>query len=227
MPKTKKSLRSVKVPDENLTFNTTNNDAYQATDSSGCCGKKSKTVPIIIVLALIIVAVLAVNKGWLVAAVVNNRPIFRWQLDKILVSRFGKQTLENMVSEVLIDQESKKTGVSVTQQEIDAKEGDILKSFGGKVTLDELLTYQGMTKEEFDSQVRLQLLVSKLLGKDVAVTDQEVAEYIVKNKTTLVASEEGALKEEARAALLDQKVSEKIQPWFTEIRNKAKVLRFL
>jgi hypothetical protein len=102
----------------------------------------------------------------------------------------------------------------------------VLKSFGGKVTLEELLTFQGTTKAEFDSQIKLQLLVNKMMQKDVAVTDQEIATYKETNKALLVSSDEADLTEEARAALIEQKTNEKIQPWFTELKNKAKIFKF-
>ncbi|KKT47203.1 MAG: hypothetical protein UW37_C0012G0001, partial [Candidatus Gottesmanbacteria bacterium GW2011_GWA2_44_17] len=137
-----------------------------------------------------------------------------------------KQTLEGMISEKLIAQEARRSGVVVTQEEIDKQEEEVLKSFGGKVTLDELLKFQGTTKAEFDGQIRLQLLVNKLLEKDVTVTDEEIASYRETNKALMVSSDEADLKEEARKALLEQKINEKIQPWFTELKNKAKIFKF-
>lgn len=181
----------------------------------------------IAILAFIIILLVAVNKGLIFAAVVNGRPIFRSYLSKTLVNRFGKQTLDNMITVELIQEEARKQRVTAAKSDIDAKEKEILESFGGKVTLEDLLKYQGMTKEDFDEQLRVQILLSKLLGKDVTVTDAEIADFLVKNKATLQATDEAELKDEARNALINQKVSEKIQPWITDIRQKAKIMRFL
>lgn len=195
-------------------------------DADTTSTKKNPTFIVIGILAAIILLILAVNKGYVVTAIVEGKPIFRWQFVNTLVSRYGKQTLETMISEALIDKEAKSTGVSVSQADIDQKEGEILKSFGGNVTLDEVLQYQGMTKSDFDSQVRLQLVVTKILSKDITVTDADITAYIEKNKTSMTASDEAALKIEARSILTDQKISEKVQPWFTELKTKAKILRF-
>jgi len=170
--------------------------------------------------------VFAVTKGWVVSAVVNGKPIFRTQLTQSLMAKYGSQTLEGMISEQLIYDEAKKSGVVITAKDIEEKEAEILKSFGGKVSLEEVLKYQGMTKADFDNQVRIQLFVFRLLGKDVTATDEEVTSFIEKNKEALTATEEGALKEEARTAVMEQKINEKVQPWFTDIKNKAKVFRF-
>jgi foldase protein PrsA len=198
-------------------------------DEKSCCylNTRNKTPIIIGVLTIILLLALALSKGYILVAVVNNKPIFRFQLNETLMSQFGKQTLEGMISEKLIAEEAQRSGVSVTQEEIDKQEEEVLKSFGGKVTLDELLKFQGTTKSVFDGQIRLQLLVNKLLEKGVVVTDEEISSYIETNKTLMVSSAEADLKEEARKTLIEQKINEKIQPWFTELKNKAKIFKFL
>jgi foldase protein PrsA len=188
---------------------------------------RTKTYVAVGVLTLILLFVFAVSRGYVLVAIVNNKPIFRSQLSKSLMSRYGKQTLEGMISEKIIAEEARKSGVMISQEEIDAQEEEVLKSFGGKVTLEELLTYQGTTKAEFDSQIKLQLLVNKLLEKDVSVTNEEIATYRQTNAALLVSSDEASLTEEARKALVEQKINEKIQPWFTELKNKAKIYKFI
>ena len=55
-----------------------------------------------------------------------------------------------------------------------------------------------MTKTDFENQIRLQLTVEKILGKDVAVADTEVDDFIAKNRTTMTATGEAELRGEAR-----------------------------
>jgi len=130
------------------------------------------------VLILGIVAIFVSNKGLLVAAIVNGRPIFRWQLNQAMTARFGQQTLEGMISEALIADEARKSGISVSQADIDAKVSDIVASLGGTVSIDDLLKYQGMSRGEFENQIRLQLTVEKLLGRDIVVTDDDVKDAL-------------------------------------------------
>lgn len=179
------------------------------------------------VIAIGLTVLLFTNKGLIVAAIVNGRPIFRWSLNRVLVSRFGQQTLEGMISEQLIMDAARDANIRVTQEEIDQKEIEIVGSLGSGVSLDELLKYQGMSKSDFDGQIRLQMTVQKLLGKDITITDGDIDNFIATNQATLRATEPAALKDEARAAILEQKVGEKIQPWFLELKQKAQILRFL
>ena len=226
MPAKKTAIKKIKKVTASLPdFSET---PVQANDSCCSCCKMAgnKTAKIIILLTAILLFALALSKGYVLVALVNNKPIFRFQLNQTLMSRFGKQTLEGMISESLIAKEASKLGVTVTQAEIDVQEQEVLKSFGGKVTLEELLTFQGTTKAEFDSQIKLQLLVNKIMQKDVTVTDEEIATYKETNKAIMVSSDEADLTEEARKALTEQKTNEKIQPWFTELKNKAKIFKF-
>jgi len=187
----------------------------------------SATKIALIVLAIGIVAVLVVNKGMFVAAVVDGKPIFRWELTRVLTARFGKQTLEGMISEQLISEEAAKGGVSVSQADIDTKTKTLVDSLGGGMTIDQLLQFQGMTRADFDSQLKLQLTVEKLLGKDVTVTDDEVTAYIATNSATLTATDEAGIRVEARQAIFSQQINDRLQAWFAQLKTKAKILRFL
>ncbi len=179
------------------------------------------------VLVIGLIALVFANKGVLVAATVDGKPIFRWELTRILMSRFGKQTLEAMISERLINDEAAKAGVTVSQPEIDAKIKTLIDNLGGGMSIDQLLAYQGMTRADFESQLRLQLTVEKLLGKDIAVTDTDITNYIATNSANLVATDTAGMREEARQAIMSQRVNEKLQPWFSQLKAKAKILRFL
>ena len=181
----------------------------------------------LIVVVLGLVAIFVSNKGLLVAAVVNGKPIFRWQLNSVMTSRYGQQTLDSMVSQMLVDEEAKKAGISVTQTDIAKKESDLVASLGTGVSLDDVLQYQGMTKADFEDQIRLQLTVEKLLGKDITVTDADITSYIATNASTLTATDEAGLKEEARQAIFSQKLNDKLQTWFADVKAKASILRFL
>ena len=49
-----------------------------------------------------LVVLLLFGQGWPIVAVVNYKPIFRWQLDEAMKAQYGQQTLEQMISEQLI-----------------------------------------------------------------------------------------------------------------------------
>jgi hypothetical protein len=182
---------------------------------------------IVIVVLLAAGVLLYFNRKLFIAATVNGSPIFRSQLNSVLLSRYGKQTLESMVSEQLIAEEAQKAGVTVTQQEILKKEDEVVKSLGSDVNIDQLLEYQGISREDFDKQIKVQLLVQKILGKDVKITDSDIDGFIATSAARLTATEPATMREEAKQMILDEKVGEQIQTWFSTIKDKAKITRYL
>lgn len=181
----------------------------------------------VVVVVVGLIAFFMSNKGLLVAAVVNGRPIFRWQLTSVMTSRYGAQTLDSMISQVLIDEEARKAGITVSQSDIAKKEADLVQSLGSNVSIDDVLKYQGMTRADFDDQLRLQLTVEKLLGKDITITDADIDAYIATSSSTLTSTDEAGMREEAKQAIFSQEINDKLQTWFSGVRAKASILRFL
>lgn len=187
----------------------------------------SPTKLYLVVLALIILAFVLLNKSWFIAAMVNGKPIWRWNLNKAMTARYGKQTLESMLSEKLISDAANKSGVMVTLADIKKQEDDVVKSLGDKISLDDLLKYQGVTKTDFENQIKVRLLVQKTLGKDIQITETDIDNFIASNRAQLVATDPAKLREEARQALMESKIGEKFQTWFNDLKQKASILRFL
>lgn len=179
-----------------------------------------------VVLASLLIVYLFKN-GMIVSAVVNGKPIFSWQLNSVMASRFGQQTLEGMITETLIQDEARQQNVTITDADVAARQKQMLSNIGGQVSLDDLLKYQGITRDEFDKQIRMQLIVEKILGKDIVITDKDVDAFIASYSGQLVATNEAAMKEEARQAIFEQEISKKVQPWFTDIKTKASIIKFL
>jgi hypothetical protein len=233
--KTKKSVTKKYVsaklkleaePIVNETLVDTNENSNQITPVQ--TGSKLNSSKIGIILILVILAVvLLVRKGYVVAAVVNGKPIFSFTLVDSLLNKFGKQALEGMITEQLIYQEAAKSNISVSSEELTKREDEMVKSVGADVKLDDLLKYQGMTRADFDNQVKLQISVEKILGKDVSFTDSQIDNFIATSSGLLIATDSAAQKVEAKKVLTEQEINNKIQPWLLEIKKNAQVLRML
>lgn len=181
-----------------------------------------------LVLVLIILAALVIkNKGLFVAAMVNGRPILRISLDRQLVSRYGPSLLEEMVNDEIINGAADKNGIKVSLDEINAEISKIETSLGGKANLDQALTAQGMTMSDLKVDVQRRLLVNKMIAGSVNVSDQEITDYLEKNRSSMTATDEAGLKQEALDALTSQKKSAATQKWFTDLKAKAKITKYL
>lgn len=170
-----------------------------------------------------IIVVLGINRSVFLAAVVNGQPIFRWELNTVLTSRYGQQTVENMVTERLILAEAQKENISINKQAIDARAEQILQSFGSNLSVDEFLKMQGLSRSEFENQLRLQMIIQEILTKDLSLTDDMISQYIASNSGSFMATEPAQIREEARNAIIDEHISGKFQQWLSDIREQANV----
>lgn len=179
----------------------------------------------------LILAIIALSgyvfKDKFIAAIINGKPIFRYQLNKRLVSVYGKETLENLIIENLINEQVAKNKVAVAEKEINAEVEKISATLGAGTKIEDVLKLQGVTLKDFRDQIKMRLEVSKILEKGLTITDEEIAKYVKDNAKSLTASGEAELKAEAKDKLKEQKISEQIQTWVADLIKNAKITRFL
>ena len=176
--------------------------------------------------AIIVVALLLfLLRGQLVVATVNGRQISRLNLIRELEKKDGKTVLESLITEQLISQEAEKRKITLLDAEINKEISTIEKSVAKQgQNLDLLLTQQGMTRSDLLKQVKIQLLLKKMVGQNIIVTDKEINDYIDKNKASLPSGTDPAtLKPQIKTQLEQQKANEKIQKLISDLQSKAKI----
>lgn len=191
--------------------------------------KNKKTVPLIAIIIILVVALLYIFKGVFVAALVNGEPITRLSVVKELEKQSGKAILENLITKKLILQEARKRNVVVTDAEINSELKKIetnLKSQG--TTLDQALQLQGMTKTQLNGEIRIQLSIQKMVEGNIKITDKEIEEFITENKESFPeGSTDAQMKSLAKEQLKSQKLQEKTQVFLADLQKKAKILKFV
>lgn len=139
-----------------------------------------KTVRKILVLVLVLLCLgtMAVLTGCSkTAAVVNGERITYKQLDQQLEKRFGQQFLDVMILEKLVEQKAKKEKIAVTPQEIQAKIDEIKLR---QPNFDLMLKMQNMTIKDVEEQIKMGLLLNKIVSKDI--TENQLKDFYDKNK---------------------------------------------
>lgn len=184
---------------------------------------------IIVLIALAVVAVLYLARGLFVAAIVNGQPITRIAVIGELERQLGKDALDATIDKTLILQEAKRQNIKITRADLDNDIAEIEASLTQQgQSFDQLLIFQGMTREEFIEQLKVQKTVEALLGKDIVVTDEEVDKFFEENKSSLPeGTDEATLKNNIKEQLKSQQISDKYQAWIEELRNKAKIYTFV
>lgn len=177
----------------------------------------------------LILGTLFYSKGFFIAATVNGSPISRLAVIGELEKQGGKQALESLITERLIEAELKKNDIVVSDTDIDTEIKKIeeqVASQGG--TLEDALTMQGMSMEILRTQIKTQKGLELLLADKVAVTDEEFATALESAKDSAPA---GMTDEELKTAITEQlkqqKFQEEAQKWVAELTTNADIKYFV
>jgi hypothetical protein len=167
-------------------------------------------------------------------ATVNGELVNRLSVIKELEKQGGKKVLETIILKTLINQEAKKRKLTVNQQEMDAELTKIETNVTSQgSTLDAILLQQGMTKNDLISEIKLQLLVTKMVEKNVSVTDKEIDEYLTSQKAQPAQSLDPTQttpemsRAQAQSTLRQQKLQGEIQTFVADLKAKAKINYFI
>ena len=177
----------------------------------------------------LILGTLFYSKGFFIAATVNGSPISRLAVIGELEKQGGKQALESLITERLIEAELKKNTIVVSDTDIDTeikKLEEQVASQGG--TLEEALAAQGMSMEILRTQIKTQKGLEQLLADKVTVTDEELATALESAKGSAPA---GMTDEELRTAITEQLKQQKFQgeaqKWVAELTTNADIKYFV
>jgi FKBP-type peptidyl-prolyl cis-trans isomerase (trigger factor) len=183
---------------------------------------KKLIIIISIIIALGILAWLA--KGLFVAAIVDGSPISRASIVQKLEKEAGKNLLESLVIEKLIQNEAKIKQITVSDEEINAEIKKIetqITSQGD--TMDNALAAQNMTIDDLKEQIVAQKELEKLLADKVVVSDEEVAKYIADNQVPVTAGQEATINEQIKNELRNQKLNSEATTFIASLKAKAKI----
>jgi foldase protein PrsA len=222
--KRKTSARRLQRTEETVDFSPETSTPEEVQKKPKLFSKKNITFFVILVLIIVVWQF----KGMFIAATVNGSPISRFQVDDQLRKRFGSQVLDNIINERLIMGATRQKGIFVTEAEITAKISEIEKRLQGQTTIDEALKAQGMTKDDLHQQIEIQIAIDKMFTAESTISAKEIDDYITQNKElTKNATDPAALKEEVTNILKQQKTADSFDKWFAQLKQNAKVNKFL
>lgn len=183
-------------------------------------------IPLAVLLAVVAVYLL---KSLFVVAIVNGQLITRPAFESAMQKQDGKQVLNNLVTEKLLQQDAAKKGISVSQSDVDAQVKKIDQQLASQgQTLDQALSARQMTRADLEQQIKLQTLLQKLLADQTKVSDKEIADYIDKNKDSLpTGKSDDQLKTTVKQQLEQQKLTTAAQALVQKLQSQAKITYFI
>ncbi len=166
----------------------TNND-NRLTNQKPLSKRRLKTKPIVTILMLLLIGNIFWFSLWLLAsgkksgggepvATIDGVDISRQQWMVAMENRYGKETLQTLVNEVVMEKAAKKYHVDVTEEEIDL-ELALVRS--AKESTD--MSIQQLDEDIIRQSIRAQLILYKVLTKDIIIEEQDVKAYYDENQS--------------------------------------------
>ncbi|PIQ06501.1 MAG: hypothetical protein COW72_01895 [Candidatus Nealsonbacteria bacterium CG18_big_fil_WC_8_21_14_2_50_37_10] len=214
--------------------NTIQAESLNAQEHQQKAYKKSIKIKISIKTAIIIVVIIALGvlayiyKGLFIAATVNGSPISRLAIIQELEKASGKNLLDSLIIEKLVQNEANAKKITVSNDEINGeikKIEDRIVAQGS--TLDAALAAQGMTMEDLKKQIILQKEVEKLVADKINVMDEEVTQYIKDNAISIPEGQEATTTAQIKDELRNQKLNKEAAALITTLKSQAKIRYFV
>ncbi|PKM77980.1 MAG: foldase [Firmicutes bacterium HGW-Firmicutes-15] len=153
--------------------------------------KIRKTNRHIITYSIIVCAVIGLFIGYgivqskpEVIASVNGQNINKDQLYDALVQSSGKQVLDSLISQKIVELESKKQNVVVSDADIQKEINKYYEQYGGEAGFIQALAMSGYTLDQVKKDIVDNLKVKKILEPQITITEEELKAYFEENKAT-------------------------------------------
>lgn len=182
---------------------------------------------------LVGLVILGVSQAWqeqsdpaLVKA--GDTSITQYQLYDEMKNLYGKQMLNELVSQSLITQEAKLQNITVEQQEIDKQVESMKQQSGSEEAFRDYLSNMGMDEKNLREKLRVLMTRDKLLDKAFPVTEEQVKKYYDTNKEQMGSPvpELGKVREQIKQVLADGNRGDNYGRWMENLQKKYQVQWF-
>ena len=144
----------------------------------------------IIVAAIIIVAMITSSTKNETLATVAGNNITKEDLYAALVKDYGPATLDTLISNKIVELESEKQNIQVTDKEIQKELDTLYAQYGGKDALTEQLKASGTSVDAVKEDIVQYLETRKLVEPTIKITDEEINAYFEQNKDSFAQAEQ-------------------------------------
>lgn len=149
--------------------------------------KRLKTKPALLVMGILLLGNLLWFIAWLIpndtgnmetVAEVEGEAIRHEEWVAEMESRVGRESLEALVNEKVMEAAAEKHAIEVTDEEIEL---ELALYRSATEATDQ--TFLGLNEEQMTKKIRARIILEKVLAKDVVVEDSALEAYYEQNKT--------------------------------------------
>jgi len=161
----------------------------------------------VVLIALIVVAVILVQKNDTVASI-DGEKITQDDLNEALNKQYGTSILETLIANKVVDLEADKEKVKVTDKEQEDELNELIESSGGEDAFNAALEANGASKADIEDELLRYLKIKKLLEPRIEVTDDEIQSYFDENKASFDTAEQV---EASHILVADEKTAKEVK----------------
>jgi hypothetical protein len=166
---------------------------------------------------------------------VGNTPITRLQLYRNLSAEYDLIYKPQFTAEKLVESEARRQNIYVTDDVLNERYSQVVEQLGGKESFARGLEISGIPEGEYKKSLKIRILIEELFGKDVSVEDNEIKEYLEKNKSTYPqandvesfmaeeSSDSSKLKSDTANLLRQNKINKNFSDWIQDPVQRSKI----
>jgi foldase protein PrsA len=136
----------------------------------------------VVLVAAIIISIFLLKND--VVAKVGSETISKNELNELLVEQYGTAAVDTLITNKIIEQESKKEKVTITEEEKAFELQALIDSYGGEEAFNLAVEENGLKKADIEKEVKQYITIKKLLEPRIKITDAEMKTYFDEKKAT-------------------------------------------
>ncbi|MFE8700159.1 peptidylprolyl isomerase [Cytobacillus sp. FJAT-54145] len=125
-----------------------------------------------------------------VVAKVSGQSISQSELYEVMVSQYGADALESLITNKVIALEAEKQKITATEEEINNEMSELMESYGGEDSFNEAIAASGVTKEDVRNDLDEYIVTKKLLTPRISISEEELEQYFEENKESFTQEEQ-------------------------------------
>ncbi|MGG4491141.1 peptidylprolyl isomerase [Metabacillus idriensis] len=170
--------------------------------------------------AFLMTGFLGVGIGWGIpyvtekpVASVNGEKISKDELYSLLIDQGGTQLVDYLITEEIIEQESDKQDISISDDAVEEEYQRVIASYGGEEAFTQQLETSGGTAKDVKKDLETNLKIEKLLEPEIKISEDEMKTYFEENKESFAEPEQVKashilVEDEAKAKEVKEKLDE-------------------
>ncbi|USK31932.1 peptidylprolyl isomerase [Bacillus sp. F19] len=147
--------------------------------------------------AFLMTGFLGVGIGWGISyateeevASVNGEKISKDDLYSLLMDQGGTQLVDYLITEKIIEQESDKKDITISNDAVEEEYQTVIASYGGEEAFIQQLETSGATVEDVKKDLETNLKIEKLLEPEIKISADEMKTYFDENKESFAEPEQ-------------------------------------